>query len=224
MPGAPAATHVSTASSTLGTAPPRELRSVATLLTLTDSADHALHLRRAFARTRFGDLLGPRLDRRLILALDHDAQQRLGAGVAHEHAAAAVERGFDARDGRLTIAGTSSTGVLLAHAHVDERLRIASPARPPDPPARARVSAITRSTASAVARPSPVGRCSARITWPDCSPPSTKPPRSISSITYLSPTGVRIILMPVLAQRDLEADVAHHGRDDRVARSAGPAR
>ena len=37
MPGAPAARHVSTASITLGIAPPRELRSVATLLTLTDS-------------------------------------------------------------------------------------------------------------------------------------------------------------------------------------------
>ena len=37
MPGAPAATQTSTASSTLGSRPPRELRSVATLLTLTDS-------------------------------------------------------------------------------------------------------------------------------------------------------------------------------------------
>src|SRR6266576_1031685 len=35
MPGAPAATHAPTASMTLGVRPPRELRSVATLLTLT---------------------------------------------------------------------------------------------------------------------------------------------------------------------------------------------
>ena len=35
MPGAPAAMQTSTASRTLGTSPPRELRSVATLLTLT---------------------------------------------------------------------------------------------------------------------------------------------------------------------------------------------
>ena len=35
MPGAPASTIVRTASRTLGTRPPRELRSVATLLTLT---------------------------------------------------------------------------------------------------------------------------------------------------------------------------------------------
>jgi hypothetical protein len=36
MPGAPAATQTSTASTTLGTLPPREFRSVATLFTLTD--------------------------------------------------------------------------------------------------------------------------------------------------------------------------------------------
>ena len=47
---------------------------------------------------------------------------------------------------------------------------------------------MTRSTASAVARPSPVGRCSVRMTCPDCSPPRRSRPRSISSITYLSPT------------------------------------
>ena len=35
IPGAPAATATRAASTTLGTAPPRELRSVATLLTLT---------------------------------------------------------------------------------------------------------------------------------------------------------------------------------------------
>ena len=37
MPGAPAFTHTSTACSTDGTLPPRELRTVATLLTLTES-------------------------------------------------------------------------------------------------------------------------------------------------------------------------------------------
>ena len=35
IPGAPAATQTSTASTTLGTSPPRALRTVATLLTLT---------------------------------------------------------------------------------------------------------------------------------------------------------------------------------------------
>jgi hypothetical protein len=37
MPGAPAAMHASTASSTSGERPPREFRSVATLLTFTDN-------------------------------------------------------------------------------------------------------------------------------------------------------------------------------------------
>ena len=58
--------------------------------------------------------------------------------------------------------------------------------------------------------------------WPDCSPPSESSRLSISSITYLSPTGQRTRSIPLVAQRDLEADVAHHGRDDGVARSAGP--
>ena len=60
--------------------------------------------------------------------------------------------------------------------------------------------------------------------WPDCSPPSDRPRFSISSITYLSPTGAAHQLDARLAQRELEADVAHHGRDDRVALAAGPSR
>ena len=44
--------------------------------------------------------------------------------------------------------------------------------------------------------PSPVIRCSAKITCPDCSPPSARPRRCISSITYLSPTGQRTMAMP----------------------------
>ena len=41
MPGAPASRQVSTASMTLGIVPPRELRSVAILLTLTLQSNHA---------------------------------------------------------------------------------------------------------------------------------------------------------------------------------------
>ena len=37
---------------------------------------------------------------------------------------------------------------------------------------------------------------SVKMTWPDCSPPSAAPRRSISSRTYLSPTGVRAISIP----------------------------
>src|SRR4051812_25838463 len=105
IPGAPAARHVSTASGTLGTSPPRELRSVATLLTLTDrrimkrtksmawTIDGSGHRRWIGVRQssqrhpyRFRNFLGPRLNGGLILALDHDAQERFGAGVAHQQA------------------------------------------------------------------------------------------------------------------------------------------
>ncbi len=44
--------------------------------------------------------------------------------------------------------------------------------------------------------PSPVVAYSRKITWPDCSPPSAAPRRTISSSTYLSPTGVRTMRMP----------------------------
>ena len=68
--------------------------------------------------------------------------------------------------------------------------------------------------------PSPVKRWSEKMMWPDCSPPMEMPRLIISSITYLSPTGQRTSSMPGLAERDLEADVAHHGRDERVAGEA----
>src|ERR1035441_5216439 len=49
---------------------------------------------------------------------------------------------------------------------------------------------------SAVSSPSPVVAKWLKITWPDCSPPSAAPARTISSSTYLSPTGVRSSRMP----------------------------
>ena len=47
--------------------------------------------------------------------------------------------------------------------------------------------------------------------WPDCSPPSSAPRRIISSSTYLSPTGVRIIWIPCDAERAFQSQVRHHG-------------
>src|SRR5262245_57822297 len=96
MPGAPACRHVSTARVTLGSSPPRELRSVATLLTLTDR--RIMNWSPDRPPDRHASFFRPRLHGRLILALDHDAEQRLGARVAHEQPASAVERGLDARD------------------------------------------------------------------------------------------------------------------------------
>ena len=58
------------------------------------------------------------------------------------------------------------------------------------------------------------------MTWPDCSPPSESPRASIASITYLSPTDVPHDVDTGIPQRDLEADVAHHGRHDGIAGKA----
>src|SRR3954451_2493178 len=100
MPGAPASTHTRTASSTLGTAPPRELRSVATLFTLTlnratvvdlpDLSQMLLH--------HVDDLLRPAANLVLLLAFEHHAQQRLGARVADEQPPLARDAALHARD------------------------------------------------------------------------------------------------------------------------------
>src|SRR5690606_24181395 len=95
MPGAPASMVTRNASTTDGRRPPRELRSVATLLTLTDSRVMASGKVRA---DRQRDFLRPGLDLVVLLALDHDAQERLGPRIANEQAALAVERRLDPAD------------------------------------------------------------------------------------------------------------------------------
>src|SRR5215831_5712906 len=104
MPGAPAAIQTSTASSTLGTLPPREFLSVATLLTFTERriiangefdhlviwlSDHFKSIqinnqvtRRSDAQIvlyNVHDFLGPRADLAILSSLEHDAEQGLGA-------------------------------------------------------------------------------------------------------------------------------------------------
>src|SRR4029079_1755213 len=89
IPGAPAATAISTARSTLGSSPPRELRSVAILLTLTEREIMTRQRQVSLPQRspdRVCDLFGPRLHGRLIASFDHDAQQRLGPGVTDEEA------------------------------------------------------------------------------------------------------------------------------------------
>ena len=98
MPGTPASRHTCTASSTLGADPPRELRSVATLLTLTDrrvmrsfrfqalgqgSAELALH--------DVDDFLRPGVYLGLTAAFQHDAQKRFGPGVPDENPSLSVD-------------------------------------------------------------------------------------------------------------------------------------
>src|SRR5262249_54959008 len=99
MPGEPASMQTCTASSTLGTWPPRELRSVATLLTLTES--FAMGVRCALSQMllhHVHDLLRPAADLVLALAFEHHAQQRLGAGVADQEPPLPGDARLDARD------------------------------------------------------------------------------------------------------------------------------
>ena len=66
--------------------------------------------------------------------------------------------------------------------------------------------------------PSPVVAYCEKMTCPDCSPPKAEPRSSICSRTYLSPTGVRSILMIARRECLLKPDVRHHGRDHQIAR------
>ena len=61
------------------------------------------------------------------------------------------------------------------------------------------------------------------MTWPDCSPPSDEAALEHLLHHVLVADRAAHQLDARLAQRDLEADVAHHGRDDGVAAAAAPA-
>ena len=60
---------------------------------------------------------------------------------------------------------------------------------------------MIRNICSAATRPSPVVPKSRKIRCPLCSPPKLKPFLSNSSITFLSPTAVRIIFPPAILSR-----------------------
>ena len=90
IPGTPAATHTRTASITLGSVPPRELRSVATLLTLTLSLACANQRSSEMLLDGAGDLCSPVLDFLLVPSLEHDPHERLGPGISHQQAAVAA--------------------------------------------------------------------------------------------------------------------------------------
>src|SRR5688572_10615071 len=112
MPGAPAATHAATASSTSGSLPPLELRSVATLLTLTDSFIDGID-----------NLLRPTIDLLQVLSLEHHPEKRFRARVTDEQPAVATKSLFDLpHDG-------DDVGDLLeirpfTYAYVQQHLRV----------------------------------------------------------------------------------------------------
>ena len=97
--------------------PPRELRSVATLLTLTERrTDGIVRRSTACSFTASAISSAQRSDLRLVLPLEHDAQQRLGAGVAHQQPALAGEPLLDASHTRRRSPAPSAIGLLAARA------------------------------------------------------------------------------------------------------------
>src|SRR5262249_5925261 len=120
--------QIETASSTRGTQPPRELRSVATLFTLTDrrTIGDALVLRGEpqFAPYDLGNLFSPLPDLSVVLPFDHHPQQRLGTRIPDEEAALTADPALDLRNRRRH----SRNGVeihLLPHGNIQQHLRIA---------------------------------------------------------------------------------------------------
>src|ERR1700681_3870470 len=79
IPGVPAATQTSSASSTSGRRPPRELRSLANFFPLTDrlTMEIAICNFPEMLLDDVDDLLGPGLDFFRVLPLDHHAEQGL---------------------------------------------------------------------------------------------------------------------------------------------------
>ena len=84
-----------------------------------------------------GDLVGPGADLGLVAALEHDPQQRLGARVAHQQAAVAVETRLDVAHRGGHRRHLRDVGAF-ADAHVHEHLRIAGQRRRPASPVRGR--------------------------------------------------------------------------------------
>src|SRR5262245_6691396 len=246
MPGTPAARQTLTASITLGNSPPRELRRVATLLTFTESLIIAvlsakcwvLWYRSAYqvpralvpgaalqhsARTPspevllndVRDLLRPRLNLVRTLAFDHHAKQRLGTGIAHEQPTLSIEPLLYAFDGGANLRDGCEID-FLAHAHVQQNLRVG------DEIARE----IGKRTPGNGHRAQHVERCAQAVAGEEVI--------GKDDVTRLlaakRQTALEHFLHHVLVadaatyeadaeppQRDLEANVAHHRSDERVA-------
>ena len=118
---------------------------------------------------------------RLVPALHHHPDDRLGARGPQHHAPLARQARLDARTAGLHC-GTRGRVEALGHLHVQQHLgKLAAPRRPV-PPASAPVCFMTASTCSALTRPSPVVVLSRHRMCPEVSPPRIPPvSRSIAS-------------------------------------------
>ena len=169
MPCAPARRQTSTASSTLGTRPPRALRSVATLLTFTDRRINRVSSLTAStiscAQPRICLRVSPRASRAGAARCRNSARAG-GLRPAMRASTLAMRRRRPALDRQVR---------LLPHADVQRAPAGRSSDLTPDP--RVTVPSAQRSAARSAPshRPSPVKRYSEKITWPDCSPPSESP-------------------------------------------------
>src|SRR5262245_31879560 len=259
MPGAPAATHTRTASTTDGTAPPREFRSVATLLTFTESRGPAIFnargappplaaarlaslARRGRRRSalldhrpapighrpstlvhrlphallhRLGNLPGPALNLLLVASFDHDAQQRFSPRVPDQETALPREPPLDALH-RVGDLGHGSQLLPLAHAHVHEHLWVRDELRREIgelPPGVGHHPQHVERGRDAVAGEEMLGEDDvARLLAAER---ETASDHLLHDVLVADRTPNQVD--PRLAQRELEADVAHDGRHDGVA-------
>src|SRR5688572_28724440 len=204
MPGAPAATHAATASSTSGSLPPLELRSVATLLTLTDSFIDGID-----------NLLRPSIDLLQVLPLEHHAEERFRSRVTDEQPAVASKPLFDPlHDGDDL--GNLNEICFFTYAYVQQHLRV-----------RREFVGEIRQLSSAR------GHCAKHAEGGDKAISSEQvlgknevaglfsAKRQIPLLHLLHDVLVADLradqLDAELLQRDLQPDVAHDGRDDGVA-------
>ena len=174
------------------------------------------HASRRSPRSRFG------------WRLDHHADQRLGAGGAHEHAtrdrraprSAVVDRAPEPDAGSIACVSASRLCARMLTSRCGS-LRIAWRSLRSAPPSASSVS-------SALAMPSPEGPKPRSMMWPDCSPPSRQPRLRSSSLHVAVADGRGRHLDPGLRHRGVEAVVGHHRDRDAAAleqpRVAGSAR
>ena len=144
-------------------------------------------------------------------------------GVAQQHAARAGQflLGFLHELGDMP-GSLSSGGFLFADFQVALRLRIFRQAGLSSLSGLP-VSSMMRRICSALTMPSPVVLKSRKIMWPLCSPPTLSSSRIISSMTF----GRRPACAGLCRRRlrgFIEADIAHHGGDERVLGQGVPAR
>ena len=165
-----------------------------------------------------GQFVRQTLDIFLSPPLDHHARQRFGARIAKQEASLPVERGFNPARGLGNLRDLRKRS-FLANAHVDKHLRVAREARAQR---FERLARLLHRAQEEKRRDHPVARSSRR---------EDDVARLLAAETAAAADELfEDVLVAdrrardrdaVLAQRELEPDVAHHGRDDLPAVELG---